>query len=60
MALKGTIAYYGTGKRFPFRGTWVPLLDGTVRQHFEQFNPEKDEWATWFDGIYTRTNGAQE
>jgi len=56
MALKGNIAYYKTGKTFPFRGTWIPVMDGTVRQHFEQFNPEKEVWETWFDGIYTRTD----
>jgi hypothetical protein len=55
MALKGTISYFKTSKRFPFRGTWTPLSDGTVRQHFEQFDPEKGLWTTWFDGIYTRT-----
>ena len=54
MAMEGLIYYYGNGKTFPFRGRWTPLPDGSVRQHFEQFNPEKDEWATWFDGIYTR------
>jgi len=54
MAMEGLIYYYGNDKTFPFRGRWTPLPDGSVRQHFEQFNPEKDEWVTWFDGIYTR------
>jgi len=54
MAMQGEIHYYGNGNSFPFRGTWTPRDDGTVRQHFEQYNPETQEWATWFDGIYTR------
>ena len=53
MVLVGEIHYHN-GNRFPFRGTWTPMADGTVRQHFEQFDPKKDEWADWFIGIYRR------
>lgn len=60
MVMEGEIFYYANGKTFPFRGTWSPLEDGTVRQHFEQFNPEKEEWSTWFDGIYTRSESKTE
>ncbi len=52
--LEGEIFYYSNGKTFPFRGTWTPNEDGTVRQFFEQYNPEKKEWAVWFDGLYAR------
>ena len=60
MALKGLIFYYSTGKTFPFRGTWTPRADGSVRQFFEQYNPEKDLWVSWFDGIYTRSEKTPE
>ncbi|MFC4348330.1 hypothetical protein ACFO5Q_10775 [Kordiimonas lipolytica] len=52
--LEGEIFYYTNGKTFPFRGSWTKLDDGTVRQFFEQYNPEKKEWAVWFDGVYAR------
>ncbi|NVJ99607.1 MAG: hypothetical protein HWE25_15770 [Alphaproteobacteria bacterium] len=54
MKLLGEIFYYAQGTRFPFRGTWTHNEDGTVRQFFEQYNPETDEWAVWFDGLYAR------
>jgi len=58
MVLNGEIAYRN-GKTFPFKGTWTLLEDGTVKQHFQQYNPEKDEWADWFVGIYTKTQTAE-
>jgi hypothetical protein len=54
MKLTGTITYHGTAQSAPFTGEWTLNEDGTVTQHFEQYNPETDEWATWFTGIYTR------
>lgn len=36
------------------RGTWTPLEDGRVRQHFEQSLDYGITWTTWFDGYYTR------
>jgi len=53
MVMEGNIWYYSNGNSFPFRGSWTPRQNGTVRQLFEQFNPDKNEWAVWFDGIYT-------
>lgn len=53
MVLEGTIAY-DSGQTFPFRGEWTPNDDGSVRQHFEQFNPETSEWDEWFTGIYRK------
>lgn len=55
MVLEGNIYYYGQKNTVPFKGTWTPQEDGSVRQHFEQFNPESKEWATWFDGRYVKT-----
>lgn len=60
MVMEGHIWYYANGQTFPFRGTWTPQEDGTVRQHFEQYNPQTNEWATWFDGIYTRSEKSAE
>ena len=54
MKLIGTITYHATGQSAPFTGEWTPNEDGTVTQHFEQYNADTDEWATWFTGIYTR------
>ena len=56
MILTGTVYYYQQGNSLPFRGTWTPNTDGTVRQVFEQYDPETMVWITWFDGLYTRTS----
>jgi hypothetical protein len=42
------------GSKRPFRGTWTPLDDGRVRQHFEEIKDEETGWATWFDGYYKK------
>ena len=52
MVLTGEIRYFTQGRSFPFRGTWTPHADGTVRQLFEQQVPETGEWQLWFDGRY--------
>lgn len=54
MVLNGKINYYNTGKSLPFRGTWTPNSDGSVRQLFEQQDPASLEWAVWFDGLYIK------
>jgi hypothetical protein len=54
MVLSGKINYYKTGKSHAFRGTWTPKADGSVRQFFEQQDPESQEWAVWFDGLYVK------
>lgn len=54
MRLEGAIRYQGSGAVFPFRGTWSVNADGTVRQHFEQADPETGVWSDWFTGIYIR------
>ena len=55
MVLEGTIYYYRTDKDFPFRGTWTPNADGSVRQYFQQADPESGEWSDWFDGLYVKS-----
>ncbi|WP_286831141.1 MULTISPECIES: hypothetical protein [Kordiimonas] len=54
MVLEGTITYYANGTSFPFRGTWTPNEDGTVRQFFEQYDETEEKWKGWFDGLYAR------
>jgi hypothetical protein len=57
MVLVGTlVARDGTAT--PFRGTWTPLPDGRVRQFFEQSTDDGKTWTPWFDGYYTRKEGA--
>jgi hypothetical protein len=54
MVLTGKINYYQTGKSHGFRGAWTANEDGSVRQFFEQQEPESGEWSVWFDGLYIR------
>jgi hypothetical protein len=54
MVLSGKINYYKTGKSQPFRGAWTANTDGSVRQFFEQQDPDSGEWAVWFDGLYVK------
>ncbi|TNE62053.1 MAG: hypothetical protein EP335_13795 [Alphaproteobacteria bacterium] len=56
MVLEGTIWYYSTGGAVPFRGTWTPNADGSVRQFFEQYDAEKKQWQPWFDGHYVKAS----
>ena len=42
------------GTSYKLRGTWTPLEDGRVRQHFEQSQDHGKTWSTWFDGYYVR------
>jgi len=54
MVLNGKINYYNTGKSHAFRGAWTPATDGSVRQLFEQQDPDSKEWTVWFDGLYIK------
>ena len=56
MKLQGKITYVATALTADFTGEWTPNADGTVTQHFEQYDAEKDEWVVWFTGIYIRQN----
>ncbi len=60
MKLVGTITYHAGAPSAPFTGEWTLNADGTVTQHFEQYNADTDEWVTWFTGIYTRVNADAE
>ncbi len=56
MALEGQPHNYRSSQSFEFRGTWTAHEDGTVRQFFEQKDPESGEWRVWFDGRYEPRN----
>jgi hypothetical protein len=53
MILEGQIRYRD-GRSAPFKGVWSKQADGSVRQHFEEFDREKKQWVEWFTGIYKR------
>ena len=54
MRLEGTITYPATGQTAPFTGEWSLNSDGTVTQHFEQFDATEEVWSPWFTGTYSR------
>lgn len=58
MVLEGTIAYRN-GKTAPFRGTWTPNADGSVKQYFQEYDPQKEVWNDWFTGLYKPRAGEQ-
>ena len=53
MFLEGEIAY-PAGTTAPFTGKWTLNEDGTVTQHFRQYNTQTEEWADWFIGVYKK------
>jgi len=53
MILAGTLIN-PHGESQPFRGTWTPNPDGSVRQLFEISPDGGRSWTTWFDGRYVR------
>ena len=53
MKLAGTITYVASGAQADFTGEWTANEDGSVTQHFEQYDPETETWVTWFTGRYT-------
>ena len=57
MRLEGTIEYAAQDQVLAFRGTWEPLPDGRVRQHFEEFDLVAQGWNTWFEGYYRSISG---
>ena len=52
MRLTGTITYLAEGTSLPFRGIWTPLVDGRVRQFFEE--QREGRWQVWFEGFYRK------
>ncbi len=53
MVLEGEISNRN-GTTAPFRGAWTLREDGSVKQYFQQYDPETEEWNDWFTGIYTK------
>jgi hypothetical protein len=51
MELRGQIRYRD-GRSAPFLGVWTRQADGSIRQHFEEFDPETKKWVEWFTGVY--------
>jgi len=60
MKLVGTITYPGTGKQADFTGEWTSNANGTVTQHFEQYDAVTQTWKPWFTGQYTRIQDTPE
>jgi hypothetical protein len=54
MRLQGPLQYLTQDRVTTLRGTWTPLPEGRVRQHFEESEDGGATWTTWFDGYYTR------
>lgn len=54
MRLEGPLQYLGQDRITILRGTWTPMADKRVRQHFEESQDGGATWTTWFDGYYTR------
>ena len=59
MKLEGKITFSASKREADFTGEWTPNEDGTVTQHFEQYDPNKNEWTPWFTGTYTKIESAQ-
>lgn len=53
MLLEGDIVYRN-GTVAPFKGKWTPKPDGTIIQHFDQYNAQTEQWAPWFTGLYKK------
>ena len=60
MVLEGEIGYGAgqPGNGAKFRGTWTANPDGTVTQHFQQYDDAKAAWTDWFTGTYKRRAAA--
>tara|TARA_R110002072_G_scaffold111456_3_gene239577 strand:- start:604 stop:1173 length:570 start_codon:yes stop_codon:yes gene_type:complete len=56
MVLEGHITNFGPNgaQSAPFRGVWTPNDDGSVTQHFTQYDAANDVWNDWFIGRYVR------
>jgi hypothetical protein len=54
LRLRGSISNSVNGTEHPFRGTWTPQTDGSVKQEFFEYDPKAKTWNEWFTGIYRR------
>ena len=55
LIMEGPMQYIGKDQTTLLRGTWTPLPDGRVRQHFVESKDEGKTWEEWFDGYYKKT-----
>lgn len=53
MVLEGPLHYAKQKRTTLLRGTWSPLPDGRVRQHFVESADSGKTWTEWFDGYYS-------
>ncbi|WP_425410447.1 hypothetical protein [Hyphococcus sp.] len=58
MVLTGQITYFSAkgARSADFKGTWTPNNDGSVTQHFEEFDADAGVWNDWFVGTYKRVD----
>lgn len=54
MVLEGALTN-PDGTTQPYRGTWTPNPDGSVRQFLEISEDGGKTWGTWFDGKYVHS-----
>jgi hypothetical protein len=54
MVLEGKLQYLADSRVTLLRGTWTPLPDGRVRQHFVESADQGKTWSPWFDGYYSK------
>ena len=54
MYLEGHIYGQTNGKSNRFMGRWTPRADGSVLQELKAWDPDADDWAKGFTGVYTR------
>ena len=59
MIMEGPLQYIGQDRVTRLRGIWTPLVDGRVRQQFEESADDGKTWSPWFDGYYTRRPHSQ-
>jgi hypothetical protein len=57
MVLEGPMFYVDDKRTTLLRGTWTPLPDGRVRQHFVESTDNGKTWNEWFDGYYKKVTG---
>ena len=59
MKLEGEITSVRMGATADFTGEWTPNEDGSITQHFEQYDADANQWNPWFTGLYTRAEAPE-
>ena len=54
LVMEGPMQYIGRNETTLLRGTWTPLPDARVRQHFVESKDAGKTWQEWFDGYYSK------